>query len=35
VNYQGQLAVGCQTLRVGPFLADGALGHAGDVSSQL
>ena len=35
VNYEGKLAVGWQTLWVGPFLVDGVLGYAGDVSSQL
>jgi len=35
VNYEGKLAVGWQTLWVGPFLVDGMLGYAGDVSSQL
>ena len=29
------MAVGWQTLWVGPFLVDGVLGYAGDVSSQL
>ncbi|MEK7993039.1 MAG: transposase [Planctomycetota bacterium] len=35
VNYEGNLALGWQTLWVGPFLVDGVLGGAGDVSSQL
>lgn len=35
INYEGNLALGWQTLWVGPFLADGVLGAEGDVSSQL
>jgi len=35
INYDGDLALGWQTLWVGPFLADGILGAEGDVSSQL
>jgi hypothetical protein len=36
INYEGKLALGWQTLWVGPFLVDGVLGTAGeDVSSQL
>jgi len=35
LNYEGKLAVGWQTLWVGPFLVDGVLGYTGDVSSQL
>lgn len=35
INYEGELALGWQTLWVGPFLVDGVLGCEGDVSSQL
>lgn len=35
VNYEGHVALGWQTLWLGPFLVDGVLGAAGDVSSQL
>jgi len=35
INYEGEVALGWQTLWVGPFLADGVLGAEGDVSSQL
>jgi hypothetical protein len=35
VNYEGNLAIGWQTLWVGPFVADGEFGSTGDVSSCL
>ena len=35
INYEGNMALGWQTLWVGPFLADGVLGSPGDVSSEL
>jgi hypothetical protein len=36
INYEGKLALGWQTLWVGPFLVDGVLGYRGmDVSSHL
>ena len=35
LNYEGNVALGWQTLWVGPFLVDGVLGATGDVSSQL
>ena len=35
INYEGNMALGWQTLWLGPFLVDGVLGPAGDVSSQL
>ena len=35
INYEGKLALGWQTLWVGPFLVDGVLGAPGDVSSEL
>jgi hypothetical protein len=36
INYEGNLALGWQTLWVGPFLVDGVLGYGGmDVSSEL
>lgn len=35
INYENNLALGWQTLWIGPFLADGVLGASGDVSSQL
>lgn len=34
-NYDGKLALSWQTLWMGPFLLDGAVGSPGDVSSQL
>lgn len=35
INYEGNMALGWQTLWIGPFLVDGVLGSPGDVSSQL
>jgi hypothetical protein len=35
INYENKLALGWQTLWIGPFIADGVLGAPGDVSSQL
>ncbi len=35
INYEGKLALGWQTLWVGPFLVDGVLGSGPEVSSEL